>query len=333
MSQTGSRQTGSRQTGSRQTLVVVNPSAGGGRAGRIWQALRKTTPELAAAETLQATDAATSRHQLAAALQRGAGRVLAVGGDGTAHLVINTLLEEAVGDTVAFGLVPAGTGSDLARSLGLASRPAAALRQVLTAEPRTIDALQVTVAGSDGDAGPSCYVVNIASAGLSGAVVPAVNANPNRGRLAYLTSTLAALWRYRPVPCRIEVDGETFSDGGFFLAAFANGQYFGKGMRVAPDARLDDGWINVVVIPPVPLWHLPYRMPQFLTGRHVTLPFVKTTQARHVRLSPAVGFPPLDVDGESLPAGPAEVRVLPGALRVLAPPRAKHRGQKNQGRT
>ncbi len=298
---------------SSQTVVVVNSAAGGGRAGRVWQSLRNTNPELAAAETVEATDAATSRDRLAAALRRNPERVLAVGGDGTAHLVINSLLEAGCGDTVAFGLVPAGTGSDLARSLGLASHPFTALRQVLTATPRSIDALHVIP-----DTGPGCYVVNIASVGLSGTVVPAVNANPNRGQLTYLSTTLVALWRYRPVACRIEVDGEPFTDGGFFLAAFAKGQYFGKGMRVAPQARLDDGWIHVVVIPPVPLWQLPYRMPQFLTGRHINLPIVRSTRARQVRLTPAEGFPPFDVDGESLPAGPAEVRVLPGALRVLA---------------
>ncbi|MEM7585244.1 MAG: diacylglycerol kinase family protein [Acidobacteriota bacterium] len=301
------------------TTVVVNPAAGGGRAGSVWRELRAATPELAGAVTLEAADAESCRRQLAQALQRGTERVLVVGGDGTAHLAVNVLLAEDFGDQVAFGLVPAGTGSDLARSLGLASRPAAALRQVLAAEPRAIDALRVTPVGET-----PRYVVNIASAGLSGAVVPAVNANPRRGHLTYLSTTLSALLRYRPVACRIEVDGEPFADdapfhGGFFLAAFANGQYFGKGMRVAPQARIDDGPLSVVVIPPVPLWHLPYRMPQFLTGRHVTLPIVRTARARRVRLTPAAGFPPFDVDGESLPAGPAEIHVLPSALRVLAP--------------
>ena len=153
---------------------------------------------------------------------------------------------------------------------------------------------------------------------MSGVVVPAVNANPRRGRLTYLATTLQALLRYRPVPCRIEVDGELFCDGEFFLVALANGPYFGKGMPVAPGAALDDGRIDVVYIPPVPLWHLPWRLPQFLTGRHVRLPIVRVRRAERVRLVPAAGFPPYEVDGECLASGTAEVRVLPGALRVLA---------------
>ncbi len=296
-----------------RTAVMINPAAGGGRAGRLWRRLLAAAPGLGEARLVRGASAGTARAELAASLEEGAERVIAVGGDGTAHLVVNTLLATGHADRVDFGLVPAGTGSDLARSLGLPRDPVAALRHALAAEPRTIDAIVVET-----DGGEKRYAVNTSSAGMSGAVVPAVNANPRRGRLSYLTTTLAALMRYRPVPCRLDVDGQAFYDGEFFLAAFVNGRFFGNGMPIAPAARLDDGLIDVVLIPPVPLWHLPYRLPQFLTGRHVQLDFVITRRAERIRLVPAVGFPPFEVDGECLDSGPAEIRVLPGALRVLA---------------
>ncbi len=295
-----------------RTVVMINPAAGGGRAGGLWQRLLAAAPELAAARLIQAAGAEAARTELDASIEDGAERVLAVGGDGTAHLVAGTLLAAGAAGRVDFGLVPAGTGSDLARSLGLPRDPVAALRRTLAAAPRRIDALVVETAGE------TRYAANTASAGMSGAIVPAVNANPRRGRLSYLSTTLAALARYRPVPCRLTVDGEPFYDGEFFLAAFANGRFFGNGMPIAPEARLDDGLIDVVLIPPVPLWHLPYRMPQFLTGRHVKLEVVKVRRARKIRLEPAPGFPPFEVDGECLESGPAEIRVLPGALRILA---------------
>ncbi len=300
-------------TSSGKLVVLVNSAAGGGRAGRVWERLRTTVPELAGSREIHAAGAEASRDELATRLSEGADRVLAVGGDGTAHLVANVLLESGRGERVPFGLVPAGTGSDLARTLGLPRDPAACVRRLLAAEPRAIDALRIQV-----DGGGRRYAVNTVSAGLSGAVVPAVNADPNRGHLTYLTCTLRALLGYKPVPCRLEVDGEPFHDGAFFLVALANGRFFGKGMQVAPGAALDDGRIDVVLIPPVPLWHLPYRLPQFLTGRHVRLPIVKAAKARNVRLEPAPGFPPYEVDGEVVSSGPAEIRVLPGALRVLA---------------
>lgn len=297
----------------KRTAVMVNPAAGGGRAGRVWERLLRASPELAEAHRIRAADAEAGRAELARRLAEGTERVLAVGGDGTAHLVANVLLEAGRGEDVAFGLVPAGTGSDLARGLGLPRDPLAALRRVLAAEPRPIDALRIEVEG-----GEHRFAVNTISAGMSGAVAPAVNANPRRGRLTYISTTLKALLRYRPVPCRVEVDGEPFCDGGFFLVAMANGPYFGKGMPVAPDAVPDDGRIDVVHVPPVPLWQLPYRMPQFLAGRHVRLPIVRCRRAERVRLVPSVGFPPYETDGECIPSGVAEVRVLPGALRVLA---------------
>ena len=291
---------------------MINPAAGGGRAGRLWKRLLAAEPELGEATLVQAADVGAAGAELAGSLEQGIRRILAVGGDGTAHLVVNTLLATGCADRVDFGLIPAGTGSDLARSLGLPRDPVAALRRALAAEPRKIDALVIETEDE------TRFAVNTSSAGMSGAIVPAVNANPRRGRLSYLRTTLAALVRYRPVPCRLAVDGEPFYDGEFFLAAFVNGRFFGNGMPVAPEARLDDGLIDVVLIPPVPLWHLPYRMPQFLTGRHVHLDIVKIQRAQRIHLEPAAGFPPFEVDGECLPAGPAEIRVLPGALRVLA---------------
>ena len=296
-----------------RTTVMINPAAGGGRAGGLWKRLLKAAPALGDARLIQAPDAESARAELAEALEDKTSRVLAVGGDGTAHLVINTLLEVGHADRVDFGLVPAGTGSDLARSLGLPRDPLAALRQTLAAESRRIDAIAIET-----ERGDRRFAVNTTSAGMSGAIVPAVNANPRRGRLSYLTTTLAALVRYRPMPCRLEVDGKPFHDGKFFLAAFVNGRFFGNGMPIAPEARLDDGLIDVLLIPPVPLWQLPYRMPQFLTGKHVKLDIVRVRRARQIRLDPAEGFPPFEVDGECLDSGPAEIRVLPGALRVVA---------------
>ncbi len=296
-----------------QTVVMINPIAGGGRAGRLWRRLRSAAPELGNSHLVRRATAEASREELIAHLESGARRVIVIGGDGTTNLVVGTLLAEGYGDRVDLGLVPAGTGSDLARSLGLPRNPVAALRHVLVAEPRSIDALRFET-----ESGERRYAVNTTSAGMSGAIAPAVNANTRRGRLSYLTTTLAALLRYRPVPCRLEVDGEPFYDGEFFLAAFVNGRYFGNGMPIAPEARLDDGLIDVVLIPPVPLWHLPYRLPQFLTGRLIHLDLVTCCRAERIRLEPAAGFPPFEVDGECLESGSAEIRILPGALRILA---------------
>ncbi len=150
------------------TTVLVNPAAGGGRAGRIWERLLAAEPALADAHEIRTTDAEAGRVELARRLAAGTQRVLSVGGDGTAHLVVNAVLEAGRGEDVAIGLVPAGTGTDLARGLGLPLDPRAALRRVLAAEPRPLDALRLEVEG-----GERRFAVNCVAAGMAGALVPA----------------------------------------------------------------------------------------------------------------------------------------------------------------
>jgi diacylglycerol kinase (ATP) len=291
-----------------RSVLVVNPTAGSGAAGRAWQRLRSHLP--AEVEVLLETSGAATRERLAERLRAGCRRVLSFGGDGTANLVINVLLEEGLGGEVAFGIVPAGTASDFARHTGIPRDPRRALDHALhRAQASPIDAIAVEVEGR-----APRYCLNIASAGLSGHVDQRVQ-GPRRG--SYLIATLQALWTYTARPCAVEVDGKPFYDGPFFVLALANGRYFGKAMKVAPHAEIDDGLLDVVLVLEVPTWQLPYRLPQFYLGRHIDDCDVLTTRAREVRLRPGVDYPPYDLDGEPIPSAPATVRVLPDALRLL----------------
>lgn len=287
-------------------LLVVNPTAGSGRAGREWD---KVKGELAGrAEVLAAPDVAATRRGIAAAVERGSTRVIAFGGDGTANLVISSLLEIGRGD-VELAVVPAGTASDFARHTGLPRRPRPALELALASrQVRPIDAIAVRFAG-----GQVRYSLNVASAGVSGEVDEAHRDHHS----GYLAATVRTLLAYRPKPCRIEVDGRPFHDGNFFLVAMANAKYFGKAMKVAPRAEVDDGLIDVVLIDVVPRWHLPFRLPQFLFGWHQNASVVRTTRAKRIELFPGPGFPAYDLDGEPVPAENAVVEILPAALRLV----------------
>jgi diacylglycerol kinase family enzyme len=240
-------------------------------------------------------------------------RLLAIGGDGTAHLAVNALLAGGHGDRVDVGLVPAGTGSDFARTLKLPRSPEAAMARVLEASPRPSDAIEVDLETPGGNV--RRYGLNVASAGLSGAAVAAVNAKEGRG--SYLKETIKTLCRHRPRACRVVVDGELLIDAPFFLVAMANGRFFGKGMPVAPAARIDDGLLDVVLVRPMPGWQVPFRLHLLLTGGHVRLPNVTVKHAREVRFEPPAGFFPYEIDGETVPAVPATFRVAPGALRLM----------------
>ena len=303
-------------------LVFLNPLAGGGRAPALWARLCRRVPELGAARLVASDEA------LAEALADDADRaddaddaddadarlrrLLVVGGDGTLNRVVNRL--DALGALArrAVGILPAGTGCDFARTLGVPRQPERAARRLLAATPRPVDLLELRRGGM------RRLVVNVASAGVSGMVDEMVNARSARGELAYLACTLRGLARYRPVPCRVRLDGEAWYEGPVFLLAVANGRSFGKGMKVAPLAAVDDGLADVVLVRDVPRWQLPLQLPRIYLGTHLASPFVTWRRAREVDLEPLAPLPLLDLDGETEPSGSFTVRVLPGALTMLA---------------
>jgi diacylglycerol kinase (ATP) len=292
---------------------VVNPTAGGGRAAAVWRRLAERVPRLAGVRVVQSAEADAIERELAELLEGGVDRVVVLGGDGSMHLVGNIILRLGRGGDVALGMVPLGTGSDLPRALGLPAEPQACAERVLAAVPRPVDALELTTID-----GRRRFVLNVASAGISGMVDEAVNRMPQRGATAYLRATVGALFRYRPVPCRVSLDEQAWYEGDLLLLAAGNGTSFGRGMRVAPLARIDDGEMDVVLVLPVPRWQLLFRLGRLYRGTHLEAEFVRWRRARRLDIEPLAPLPPFDLDGEVFPSAAATIRVLPGAWRMLA---------------
>jgi diacylglycerol kinase (ATP) len=303
------------------TLVVVNRGAGGGLGGATWDRISAGLPALAGARVVARPDAEAALAELGEALAAGGvDRVVAVGGDGTLSRVADLLLARSGGGPVAvsLGIVPAGTGSDLAKALGLPQDPRAALERALAGggdeRTRTVDALAIETAG-----GARRHAVNVVSAGVSGQVDEAVAALPKRGQVTYLAATLRALARYRPARCRVTVDGEPWHEGEILLLAIANGPTFGRGMRIAPQAALDDGLADVVLVPRLPGWQVPIQLPKLYRGTHLGSRYVRWRRGATVDFEPlGAGMPALDVDGDPWPVAAVRVTVLPAVLRVLA---------------
>ncbi len=276
-------------------------------------------PESAAA-TLDATlSAAAGAGETAGRGDAAIRRLIVVGGDGTVHLAANRVLAAGRERQVELGLVPAGTGSDLAKVLGLPSDPPAALSLALGGTARPLDVVRVAVESGErsGAAAETRWALCVASAGISGVVDGMVNATAVRRSTAYLTATLRALRRFRPFRAAIEADGEAWYDGEVFLFAVANTHSFGKGMKVAPGAEVDDGQAELVLIEPLPAWKVPLELPRLYLGTHLHRSFVTHRRARRVRFEPAGDLPPFDLDGEPMPSGPATFELLPGALRFI----------------
>ena len=298
----------------RRALVLLNPNAGRGRAEGLFARAAEGVAGKVDLRTVLCTDPDEAFERAVAGLAEGTvDRLIAVGGDGSGNLAATALMESGKAGEVAFGLVPAGTGSDFVRHLDPGTRPVDRLERLLSTETtRPCDLIEVNLAS-----GGRRYSLNVASAGLSSAVAERINRDSRRAGGSYLLLTVGALLTYRPYRCRVEIDGRELFDNPLFLVAIANGPFFGKAMKVAPEARIDDGLLDVIVVPPMARWKMPWRLPQFLKGRHLKYPEVIFQRAREVRLEPDRELPSLDLDGDSIPAETVSCRVLQGALKLL----------------
>lgn len=244
------------------------------------------------------------------AVGRGFRRIVAVGGDGTWSNVAGALIGS--GSDAALGLVPGGTGCDLARSLGVPADPVAAARLVREGSTRRIDVGRIE----------DRHFLNVAGFGFDIAVIEDSWTAPRLpGGLVYLYCALRQLFRFPGFHVEMSRDGERAAGREMLMLVIANGRVFGGGFRIAPDADLADGQLEAVAFANMrPRRRLPLLL-RLLRGSHRDAPEVESTRGARFTLRFAAP-PAYETDGEwNRARGPEiEVRCVPSALRVLAPP-------------
>ncbi|MBL8132536.1 MAG: diacylglycerol kinase family lipid kinase [Anaerolineae bacterium] len=302
---------------SSRTLIVLNPHAGSGRAGRMWQSLEpllwEQLGELLVAVTDKPGDVAAHLDKARAA---GLTRVISIGGDGTNHALINALadLNHRYPDAprMIYGNVPIGTGRDWARGNGIPfNDPQAAARWIATAQPTATDIGKISIGDHEE------YFLNIASAGLGGEVARRVEHIRQRRPWTFLTATLGAIIQRGATPMQIEIDGVPWYEGRAYAAVVANGSTFGRGMKIAPHADVRDGLFEVVLVKGVPRVEVLAAFQRVYSGTHLTHRAVMSARARSVRLhgDAALG---VELDGEFAQGGSLEFTMQPGLLSLLA---------------
>lgn len=295
------------------THLLANANAGGAEQDRIDEAIA-TLRELDVAHTVHET--ATPDHVDAVIDLLEPGDLLVVGGgDGSLHVAVERARAADRLDDVTFAVLPLGTGNDLARALGTPADVAAAVRAVLAGEPRTLDLLE-------DDRGAVC--VNALHAGIGVEAAQRADGMKQRmGDAAYVVGAILAGVAAQGHDVHVELDGEPLhpaaGDGPVLLVAVLNGPTFGGGTLVAPDARLDDGLLDVVATTATGPAARTAFAAALRAGNHLERDDVVWAQGREVRIhGDAVGY---DVDGELDPDGASDrtFRVLPAAWRVMAP--------------
>jgi len=304
-----------------RTLIIINPNAGGGRARRVFHEIEDRLAnefgELLVAITEKPEDVAG---HLDAAPGAGINQVLGVGGDGTNHVVLNALAERRDLE-MPYGNVPVGTGSDWSRALGVPKDPQRAVDWLIKARPTPCDIgkLEFSDALRKGERATRMFL-NIASAGVSGEVDSRVNRARHRSSSTFLRATIATLFKYKPQRIHVLCDGQEFYSGPSYLLAVANGQYFGRGMWVAPHALINDGRFDVVLAEGMPRRRILLALQTIFSGRHLRRSDVHHMKAASVRVHSEEGPLALDMDGEEGSGQDLHFSVMPGAVRILLDP-------------
>lgn len=312
-------------------LVIVNPaSASGGTRGawpRMASDLRSHFGAFAVAFTERSGD---GRRLAAEAAGKGTKLIVACGGDGTISEVANGILEAS--RDAELGILPSGTGGDFCRTLKIPSNTASAARILRDGRSRQIDAGRVGFVNDHGGH-ETRFFINVASFGLSPEVLArnsagnsgkwtsALGSNRLRGKLSYAVSTVSATLSASPKDVYLQFDDGPERRLQITEVCVANARYFGGAMKIAPDAKLDDGLFDVVTIGDLGSLQILASASRLYFGTHLRMDQVAHTLARRV-LARAVdknARMPVELDGELVGTLPATFQVVPRALRVRCP--------------
>ncbi|MEZ4317446.1 MAG: diacylglycerol kinase family lipid kinase [Myxococcota bacterium] len=291
------------------TMVLVNPAAGGGRAGRDADALLAKLPgELDVRRTLGPGHATAL---VAAARERGVQRFVSVGGDGTLYEVVNGALAAGSGRPTV-GFLPLGTGNSFGRDVGVTSVETA-MDALSGTHTRVVDVVKL-----ESDQAP-VHSINIVGLGFSALAGDLMNRRfKSFGALGYVLAVGVELSRLHAPRVRYRLDDGEWRDEPLVMLSLCNSQYTGGAMHMAPDARVDDGLLDVIALAPMSRRRFIGAFPKIFQGTHTALDEVTAGRARRVEL--AVDGPvDVMIDGEVLKLALTAVEVVPGALEVACP--------------
>lgn len=283
--------------------IIVNPAAGRGRAGSVAGQLQGRLSALGVRAEIVQPVAGRTRDAVRERIS-GAAPVIACGGDGTVHEV----LQAVMGTDAPFAIAPCGTGNDIASVLGM-GHPGRLADAVASGRTRRVDA------GWVGWAGGEEHFLGVLSTGFDSTVNERANGMRwPTGRARYLASVAAELGRFRARRYTVEIDGQSLT-GDALLVCVANAGTYGGGMRVCPDARIDDGALDITWVEDIPRTEFLRVLPRVFNGSHVRHPAVRTYRcaSASIHAEGQVAY----ADGERIGPLPIHVAARPGALRVV----------------
>lgn len=286
-------------------LLIVNEYAGKGKTKKCWPKLQRCLQNYGLSYEVHFTSKPKEAVEIARHAAEQYSHVVAVGGDGTANEVVNGI----AGRNTIFGVLPTGTGNDLARMLEIPQQLDLAVKKLGSRMEKPMDLMELN----------GMFIAGAVGIGFDGAIAEDINRTSwkkRAGTLGYVLSMLKLLFTFQPFALHLEIDGRTADYRNCWLVAIGNSKFYGGGMKICPDALHDDGWLDVCIVQNMSRMELLKLFPSVFSGKHVLHRNVLCMRGKNVQVltDPAV---PMHGDGEMIGQTPGVIRIHPGALNVM----------------
>ena len=315
-------------------LAIVNVFAASKKAGSVWKRAAACLEEAGVAYKAEFTGGKYNATELSKkAAARGYRKFIAVGGDGTIHDVLNGIAEYAVGDPevslsdFTLSVIPVGSGNDWVKSVGVSADIKQAVSYIAAGAVGVQDVVKVSVLdNSDLSAEPLSvsYMSNVGGVGLDARVCEIVNKKKEqgkRGKKLYVSALLYCIRHRVPIRAKVICDGQMVFSGKYLSMAFGIGKYSGGGMRQTPAAVIDDGLLDMTIIPDIPIWTIAKEAYKLFTGNFLTIKEVIPAKCHEVYILPEgeSDAEPAEVDGEVIGRVPVKMEVLQQQINIIRP--------------
>lgn len=320
--------------GSEKWLAVVNVFAASKKAGSVWKKAASCLEDAGVAYKAEFTGGKYNATELSRkAAERGYRKFIAVGGDGTIHDVLNGIAEYAQNSTevtlsdFTLAVLPVGSGNDWVKSVGVSRDIQQAVSCIAAGITGRQDVAKVSMLDAsdlNAETLSVSYMSNVGGVGLDARVCEIVNRKKERGKRGkklYITALLYCIRHRVPIRAKVVCDGVEVFSGKYLSIAFGIGKYSGGGMRQTPDAVMDDGMLDVTVIPDIPIWKIAKEVPKLFTGKFNTVDVLTLAKCREVYILPEgeADAEPVEVDGEVVGRAPVRMEILDQQINVIKP--------------
>ncbi|WLD93873.1 diacylglycerol kinase family protein [Alkalihalobacillus sp. AL-G] len=296
---------------------IINERSGNGRGAKVWEKVESFLKDRNIPYCFRITEKAGHGTQLVHEMlgEKNLKAIVAVGGDGTVNEVINGL----IGSDKPLGILPSGSGNDLCRALNIPLNWKGALQRVLECNIRTIDLGEVTCRNDK-----PRFFTTVTGIGFDGQVAQTTNESFYKGILnkfqmgkaVYILSVFKVLMNFKPSNIELSIDDNRKYVSNVWLVAVANSSFYGGGMKISPQAKIDDGWLDVCIVQNLSKWGLIKLFPYVYQGKHIHHPSVTTFRCKTIDIQSDVPFT-FHTDGEIIGQTPLLIRTNPNCLHVV----------------